>query len=179
MDLFWRQGYAGTSLDDLTSQMDINRSSFYAAFKSKNQLFLDSIDLYTKLVLGDLRRELASGESPRYVLSRMIRKVLDATGAADGGDRRGCFLGNTALEVAPHDEAAANRTQSGLARLEAVFAEVLKDGVRLGQLTLRRPAVDLARFLVVAVQGGLVLSKAGGEPDAVEATVGIAMDALE
>src|ERR1700677_2805326 len=46
MELFWRQGYEGTSLSDLTRELGLTRTSLYAAFGSKEALFLKALDLY-------------------------------------------------------------------------------------------------------------------------------------
>src|ERR1700733_15269525 len=46
MELFWRQGYEGTSLADLTRELGVTRPSLYAAFESKEGLFLKALDLY-------------------------------------------------------------------------------------------------------------------------------------
>jgi AcrR family transcriptional regulator len=46
MELFWRQGYEGTSLTDLTRELGLTRPSLYAAFESKEGLFLKALDLY-------------------------------------------------------------------------------------------------------------------------------------
>ena len=46
LEVFWRKGYDGTSLSDLTDAMGINKPSLYAAFGNKEQLFLKAIELY-------------------------------------------------------------------------------------------------------------------------------------
>src|SRR5437870_1873268 len=44
--IFWRKGYEGASLSDLTEAMGINRPSLYAAFGNKENLFRESLDRY-------------------------------------------------------------------------------------------------------------------------------------
>ena len=46
--VFWRKGYEGTSLPDLTKAMGINRPSLYAAFGNKEELFRKALDLYAE-----------------------------------------------------------------------------------------------------------------------------------
>ncbi|MBX9692905.1 MAG: TetR/AcrR family transcriptional regulator [Cyanobacteria bacterium] len=61
MLVFWRKGYRGTSLDDLTEAMEINRPSLYSAFKDKEMLFLQSIDRYrTRYLVAPTKKLLSS-----------------------------------------------------------------------------------------------------------------------
>ncbi|WP_219816748.1 TetR/AcrR family transcriptional regulator [Arthrobacter sp. ZGTC131] len=48
MELFWRQGYEGTSIADLTLALGINPPSLYAAFGSKRELFERTLDRYLR-----------------------------------------------------------------------------------------------------------------------------------
>lgn len=46
LEVFWKKGYEGASLPDLTEAMGINKPSIYATFGNKEQLFLKAIELY-------------------------------------------------------------------------------------------------------------------------------------
>jgi len=48
VEVFWRQGYEGTSLGDLTNAMGISKPSLYAAFGNKEELFRKALDRYTE-----------------------------------------------------------------------------------------------------------------------------------
>ena len=48
LEVFWRKGYEGASLEDLTEAMGINRPSLYAAFGSKEELFRLALDRYAE-----------------------------------------------------------------------------------------------------------------------------------
>src|SRR5438445_3107154 len=48
MNVFWRKGYEGASLPDLTRAMGINRPSLYAAFGNKESLFRKALDRYAE-----------------------------------------------------------------------------------------------------------------------------------
>src|SRR3984957_7648127 len=76
MQVFWRKGYLGTSLSDLTEAMGINRPSLYAAFGNKKSLFRKALDRYFKgpsVYLSEALRE----PTARAVVERVFYGVVD------------------------------------------------------------------------------------------------------
>ncbi|WP_431961770.1 TetR/AcrR family transcriptional regulator [Actinacidiphila sp. bgisy160] len=95
MDLFWRRGYAETSLQDLLDELSIGSGSFYAAFGSKGRLYLRALDRYSALQADDLVEILERATEIRPA----VRQVLVAMIEADLADpSRGCLVVNTATE---------------------------------------------------------------------------------
>ena len=101
LDLFWERGYEATSMADLVEHLGIARASIYATFGNKHDLYLKALDRYGELVDPDLLRGLAQ---PGPVLPA-VRALVErfAREASEDGGRRGCFIVNAAVEVAPHD----------------------------------------------------------------------------
>src|SRR5438270_921931 len=89
LQLFWTKGYEGTTLDDLTAAMGINRPSLYAAFGGKEQLFRRALARYVAGPAARLGAALAA-ESAREVAFRILRFYADAAGDPDRP--RGCLL---------------------------------------------------------------------------------------
>src|SRR6187402_999199 len=70
-DVFWKAGYAATSLDDLAAATGMNRPSLYAAFGDKRELYLKTLDLYRRRN-RDLIVQALAGEPPlRELLARL------------------------------------------------------------------------------------------------------------
>ena len=63
MQLFWRKGYAATSVEDLVSALHLSRSSFYATFGDKRSLFLEALKLYSERVISRTARTLSEAPS--------------------------------------------------------------------------------------------------------------------
>src|SRR5437870_3401565 len=74
--VFWRKGYEGTSLSDLTKAMGINRPSLYAAFGNKEALFRKALDRYAEGPAAYTRTAL-DGPTARAVVERLLRGVVD------------------------------------------------------------------------------------------------------
>ena len=67
MRLFWRKGYAATSVEDLIETLHLSRSSLYDTFGDKRTLFIEALKLYSERVISSTARTL--NESPRQSLA--------------------------------------------------------------------------------------------------------------
>lgn len=77
MLVFWRNGYRGTSVDDLTSALGINKPSLYAAFGDKEALFLQVVDHYRDKMMAPALKRLAECENLRSGLSEFFGAIGD------------------------------------------------------------------------------------------------------
>ena len=119
VQVFWTKGYRAASLRDLTAAMGISKSSFYETFGSKHELFLAAIRRYDEGMVGWVVGLLESEISGRRAIAEVLNTVVDMAVAPRG--RRGCLIGNCAVEVAPHDAAAS-------AAVAAVCEDISGDG---------------------------------------------------
>src|SRR5580704_4385012 len=82
---FWKNGYAGTSLDDLSEATGMNRPSLYAAFGDKRDLYLKTLEYYRNQSRA-LAREVLTDHPPlRVFLKRFYDKALELY--LEGGPR--------------------------------------------------------------------------------------------
>src|SRR6059058_5432561 len=94
LKVFWRKGYEGASLPDLTRAMGINRPSLYAAFGNKEALFRKVMDRYTTGPAG-YACDALQAPTAREVVERLFRGALAAQ--ADPRNPRGCLMIQGAL----------------------------------------------------------------------------------
>ena len=155
--VFWTKGFEHSSLDDLCEATGLNRSSFYAAFGDKRDLYLRALARYED---GSAARIAAAleGRPVRDGVKAFLHGLIDAIVAGPG--RRGCFIGNCAAEMARLDRGAAARVRRSLARIEAAFRQALEGARARGQLSRQADPVALARFLTAGIQGLRLVGKA-------------------
>ncbi|MEV0202322.1 TetR/AcrR family transcriptional regulator [Nonomuraea sp. NPDC050691] len=155
LEVFWRQGYEGTSLSDLTGAMGINRPSLYAAFGNKEELFVKALDRYISGP-GAFADEALAAPTVREVVERLVEGAIELT--AGTGTPHGCLSVNSVHacgpDSAPAREAAIACRMAGEAALRRRFEEApdLPPGFD--------PAV-LAR-LVHTVTDGIAVQAASG-----------------
>lgn len=156
MELFWRYGYAGTSLDQVDEATGLGRGSLYNAFGDKHGLFLACLDHYGSREIGAAIAMLSGPESPATKICALFTSAVDRVRRA--GDRRGCLLCNAAVEVAPHDEKVEARVVKHLGSLRTAFHQILKAELRA---RADPDAAGLADRLTAEYLGLLVMAKGG------------------
>jgi TetR/AcrR family transcriptional repressor of nem operon len=157
LDAFWSNGYAATSLDDLCAATGLSRSSLYAAFGSKRDLLLRSVDRYVERRTPDLAAILAKPVPVREAFAALAHRFIDQI--VSGAGRRGCFLGNCAAELPRADRAALARVRRGLAQTEATFRAALMRAAACRELPTNADIDALARFLTAGFQGLRLVGK--------------------
>lgn len=157
LDLFWQRGYESTSMSDLVEHLGIGRASLYATFGSKRDLYLKSLDRYLELRDPSPMEVLSQPGPVLPAVRALMRQYADE--AAGDERQRGCFVVNTAIELAGRDAAAARRVEESWAQLEAAMESALRRARAQDELPAGADPRALARFLVVTLQGLKVVGK--------------------
>ncbi|MFD1295977.1 TetR/AcrR family transcriptional regulator [Lysobacter gummosus] len=160
MQLFWRQGFEATSLNDLTTAMGIAPPSLYAAFGSKEQLFREAIGRYLQQFRCNHAATLQAPEvTAREAFGRLFAAI--ANGFSGCGHPSGCML--IAADVGGGSAAAHLREELSAHRLsiEAGFRARIERGQREGDVDAGTDAAALAKFLATVVQGLSIQARDG------------------
>lgn len=163
LELFWRRGYEATSMSDLVEHLGIGRASIYATFGSKHELYLKALDRYSEARDPFLLAEL-SQPGPALPSVRAVVRRFAAEAASPEGRLNGCFITNTAAELAPHDLAAARRVEISWEHVETLLHSALVRAQAQGELSEDRDPRALARMLLVLLQGVRIVGKASNDP---------------
>jgi AcrR family transcriptional regulator len=156
--LFWRHGYEGTSLADLTNAMQINKPSLYAAFGSKEGLFRRSVARYDEKY-GNYFRDALAQPTARLVAEKlMLAAILQSTRR---GHPRGCLLVQGALASSESAEPMKKTLSEYRADAEAQIRARLERAIAEGDLGAGADPAQLARF-IWTVNLGLAVQAAGG-----------------
>lgn len=158
LHLFWRKGYEGTSLSDLTRAMGINRPSLYAAFGDKEALFRRALDRYADGPAAHVRAALDQ-PTARAVVDHFLRRMADLI--TNPRNPAGCL--NVQGALACNASAEPIREQLALRRAagERALRQRLKRAKAEGDLPRDANPTDLARY-VATVAHGMSVQAAGG-----------------
>jgi AcrR family transcriptional regulator len=175
LEVFWRKGYEGATICDLTAAMGVNPPSLYAAFGNKERLFRKALDRYEEKHETFWREALAAPTAHEAV-ERLLKGT--ASSLADKRNPRGCLMVQGALCGGEEcesvkDELAARREASiGLIR------ERLKRAKRDGELADDADPASLARFLAAVIHGMAVQAVSGASRKELERVAETALRAF-
>ncbi|MXP25612.1 TetR family transcriptional regulator [Altererythrobacter indicus] len=157
LSVFWRKGYEGASLTDLTAAMGITRPSLYAAFGNKESLFKQALDLYEKEKLAYVDCALQA-KTGRSVAEKLLTGSLEISSQADAP--RGCMRVMSAVSCSGHSSIKDHIAERGLVpkgKLVARFQKAIDDG----DFTQPVQAEGVTNYLLAVLQGMSVQASGG------------------
>lgn len=156
--VFWRKGYEGASLADLTAAMGINRPSLYAAFGNKESLFGKALDRYCEGP-GAYFRAALGAPTARAVVERLLRGTVRRL--TDPRNPRGCLMVQGALSCGKEADSVRRELISRRDASEAAIRRRFQRAKSEGDLPANAKTADLARY-IATVMHGLAVQGAGG-----------------
>ncbi|PPB82605.1 TetR family transcriptional regulator [Albidovulum inexpectatum] len=143
MTLFWRKGYHATSLKDLEAALKMKPGSIYAAFDSKENLYLLALERYFQRSRDAFRTALARAESPLGALAAHLRAYADLP--PEDAARQACMLTRTLVDTRATDPAIAQATQAYLDEMAAEFTRAFQAARDRGEIAPDSDPARLAR----------------------------------
>jgi TetR/AcrR family transcriptional regulator, copper-responsive repressor len=167
-EAFWKKGYSGTSLDDLSAATGMNRPSLYAAFGDKRDLYLKALDQYWTQG-GELMRDAFKGDGPlRDALMAAYGYSLSLYFPRDGRGR-GCFAISTATTEALQDPRIRELFAKGLDWLDRNFEKRIRAAQERGELAPGADPKTLATVAAATMYTMALRARAGAPRSEVEA----------
>jgi len=157
MNLFWRQGFLATSMQDLVTELGINRASIYDTYGDKKQLFLKSFAHYRKTSLSNLKSFLYSQHSVKEGFKKLFLSLAEE--AESDKDQKGCFVVNTTTELSAHDEVIKSIIQENHKIFVNLFFDHLKTGVERDEISSDKDLKAIALYLFTLNNGIKVLNR--------------------
>ncbi|MDH3293861.1 MAG: TetR/AcrR family transcriptional regulator, partial [Acidimicrobiia bacterium] len=143
VDLFWVNGFAATSMEDLVQRLGINRGSLYGTFGSKEELYQRVLNRYLDRSVDWLQQLMSDRDRP---LRQRVGDLLMSSTVSE--NHRGCLMVNSAAERnAVHDGTRAI-TNSAVERMRTILIE----GLTGEELVIGSPQLA-ADYLIVTMQG--------------------------
>jgi AcrR family transcriptional regulator len=173
LDVFWRHGYTGASINQLTAATGLSRSSLYQRFQDKDGLFQEALAAYIERVL-----QRASAVRANTARARM-NAVLNEFVPSEGRSRKppGCLLARSCAELVDLPAAGQSLVLAGLKSQRAMIEELLQEAIDDGELPPGSDAGALSWYYLGVLQSLLNLPSAGATAAQLRGVVKAAMAA--
>ena len=178
MEVFWALSYEGATLEKLQEAMGgISPPSFYAAFGSKESLFREAVELYSRTLGVPMMKALEEGPSARASVDALLHAAVESF--CKPGLPRGCFLVFGAINSVPANKAVQDYVRSLRVRRQKLIQQRLQRGVAEGELPAGLDVVALAAFYTTVVDGLAIQARDGVPRKALNFAVHCAMAAWD
>ena len=176
LDLFWRQGCDAVSIQDLVDTLDLNRGSLYGTYGDKEQLWQRALTRYCEQRRVHLDALFDDPTEP--VLPRVRLLMLELANPNPNTELpRGCLIVN-AITERTNDPATLDIAQRQISHVEDVLRKAFTRARASGEIPAASSPRQLARFLVVVLQGLHVYDRAMADPRRTRDAVEVAMSAI-
>jgi AcrR family transcriptional regulator len=178
MQVFWARGYEGASLAELQQAMGgITAPSFYAAFGSKEKLFREAVELYSRTLGHPMMQSLARESTARGAIDALLQAAVEAF--SKPGLPRGCMLVLGAMNNAPANLAVQKYLRGLRARRQSRIRQRLQRGVADGELPEGVDIAGLASFFATVIDGLAIQARDGASRKNLNFAVRCAMQAWD
>jgi AcrR family transcriptional regulator len=160
LEVFWRKGYEGASIAELTERMGITKPSLYAAFGNKEELFRKAFDRYVDGPGGFVKIALQQ-TTARAVVEHLLYGEADAV--TDPEYPPGCLSVNAALTCSAAAESIKTELTSRRAKNEDDLRQRFERAKTEGDLPEAADAATLARYVQTILQGMAVQAVSGAK----------------
>ena len=163
-DVFWRKGYQGASLDDLSKAMGINRPSLFGAFGNKLALYLRALASFVEEMEVAMTQAMLAPVPIAEAILTFYRSAI-ALYSRDGHSELGCMVFTSAIVEAPESEEIRQFLAATLARIDAAIRSRLVHAREAGELVSDANIEMLADLIVAGLHSLALRSRAGESRD--------------
>lgn len=154
--VFWRKGFAATSMEDIKAATGINESSLYNTFGNKKDLYIEALHAYGQTVKEQFAA-LPAEEQPAESIRMLLRQIAKL--AAQREKAAGCMLMNSALELGAEHPDIVEIVQKSYGRIEQWFRKTLEQAQSKGEIPSDKDAKVLARYLTYSLQSMFTMGR--------------------
>jgi AcrR family transcriptional regulator len=176
MEVFWRHGYEGATIAQLTDAMGINPPSLYAAFGSKEGLLKAALDRYSAKRAAFME-DILSAPTAREVAERMLIGIADTQ--TDPSNPPGCLLVQGGLACGTGSENVPFELAARRAQTEAQLRDRFEKAKAEGDLKATADPAALARYLSAVTVGMGVMASSGADREALRQVAAVSLKAFD
>ncbi len=157
--VFWTKGFSGTSLDDLSDAMGMNRPSIYRAFGDKEDIYRQALNQFGAMMDEALNQTLLKDQDLRKGLKKFYTKALDVYSSNEVP--LGCMLWSTAPAATLIHSEVQSDLMDAIKHIDGVIMQRLKQAAEQGQINSNVDITSLAKMMQALLHSISIRVRAG------------------
>lgn len=178
MRLFWSKGYEATSIADLTAAMGIGAPSLYAAFGSKEALYIEALEHYTRSYECLAWARFRAAPTAREAIGALLFDSAASLTGCVADIPHGCMVALASVDCEEHRALGDHLRLTRAAGLEQLTSRLAR-GVAEGDLPAGLDCHALARFVQTVQAGMSLLARDGVGRAELEAVAELALQGVD
>ncbi len=175
LDLFWRHGFEGTSVETLTSAMGISVPSLYSAFGSKEGLYRETVQRYLDTYGQVFWKAFSEEPRAKEAVERLLRDAARQFSSVH--HPAGCFVSYGILQCSERDQGLAAEMAAHRSSAQDLARARLDVARSMGEIPAATDTAALAAFFSTVVQGMAIQARDGATHETLAAIAMLAMRA--
>lgn len=164
MELFWYKGFENTSMSDLKTHLGLSTQSIYDTFGGKENLYLQTLELFYGNSVEGLKLTLNSKEDASLPEIK-LHFLLSYRMQIDDENKASCYIANTSLELGLLNKEAQIQSIKFFSMLKEAFKFAISNAIKKGEVSKDKNPEQLAWYLTNAISGLGVLNRAGADKE--------------
>lgn len=148
-DLFWEKGYHATSMQELVSQMKVNRGSMYDTYGDKHQLFIESLQNYARETYAEYKKAAIGEKSPFKAIELIVKKAIQRSFE----EEKVCMIVKSSFEMAPLDNDIREILKQLSNALISIFEDLIGKAQQVKEISTGKNARQSAEFIAGSFAG--------------------------
>ena len=177
LELFWRKGYAETTMRDVVAYTGVAHAGLYSAFGSKRALFMKALLHHRNTTMARLLSNLKLLEAGRAELEQFFETLLHIIKTGDF--QNGCFMLNTAIEFGGEDNDIMVNVHAHIEQMVHAFQGALERARERGEVRADLDPRATAEFFVSVFNGTAAFARAREPYERIERSVRTALKELD
>jgi len=149
--LFWLKGYSSTSTRDLQRAVDMRPGSIYAAFGSKQGLYVESLKFYSRSMATQLKQCIVDSATILEGMQAFVTKILIDDEQAQAS--KVCMLIKSNIELCESEPELLKLSQELLTQFERMIEDLFTQAQSKSELPSKQSPLDLARMFLIQFTG--------------------------
>jgi len=154
--IFNKNGYAATSLSDLTKATGLTKGSIYGNFKNKEELSIAAFKFTIKTLLGRISKHLELSSSPiqkLFLITDFYRNYYDYSKQLGG-----CPVINVGVDANNQNTFLLQKVKEVIQKIQDQLATIIENGIEAGEISSEINAMQYAKRMDTMIQGAIFMA---------------------